>query len=345
VKVLVATNMAPFVWGGAEQLATELTRQLARHGHQSELLRLPFQWEPAERIPSQMLLARYLELDGVDHVIAMKFPTYLVRHDRKSLWLVHQYRQAYDLHDAGLGNIAADASGDRLRELIRAADDEVFAEARSIYAISPGVRDRLQQYNSVESAVLRAPMLDRDLFTGGDPDEYIFVGGRVNAMKRQHLLIEAVAKADDAVRLVVAGPPDSPADHARVVETVERLGLEHRVQLDLRFLERETYASYVNAALAVAYAPFDEDSHGYVTMEAAEAAKPVITLSDSGGVLGLVRDGETGWVTEPDAEAIGAAYSEIWADRSGTRSRGAAARELWSQYRIDWDLVIELLLA
>ena len=30
--------------------------------------------------------------ENVDHVIAMKFPTYLIQHPRKTVWLVHQYR-------------------------------------------------------------------------------------------------------------------------------------------------------------------------------------------------------------------------------------------------------------
>jgi glycosyltransferase involved in cell wall biosynthesis len=345
MRVLVATNMAPFVWGGAEQLATELCQKLVEYGHQSELLRMPFHWEPPQRIPSQMLLARSLELENVDHVIAMKFPTYLVRHPRKTLWLVHQYRQAYDLFDAGLSTVPSDAEGDGLRDVIRNADDQAFEEARAIYSISPGVRSRLKHYNGFDSVVLRAPMLDKHLFTGGDVGSYILVAGRVNAIKRQHLVIEALATANPNVELVVAGPPDTPADEARVVEAVQRLGLQDRVRLDLRFLDRSTYAAYVNGALAVAYAPFDEDSHGYVTMEAAEAGKPVITTTDSGGVLGLVRDGETGWVVEPEPCPIGDALSEIWLNRDVAIDRGLALRELWHGFSAGWDLAIELLLA
>ena len=42
-------------------------------------------------------------------------------------------------------------------------------------------------------------------------------------------------------------------------------------------------------ALAVVYAPFDED-YGYVTLEAFLCAKPVITATDSGGTLEFVVD-------------------------------------------------------
>lgn len=43
-----------------------------------------FQWEPALRIPSQMLMVRALELSNVDRVIALKFPAYLIRHLHKT---------------------------------------------------------------------------------------------------------------------------------------------------------------------------------------------------------------------------------------------------------------------
>lgn len=105
MKILLVNNMAPFVWGGAEELVVNLQKQLVLAGHEAEIIRIPFQWEPAERIPSQMLMVRSMELYNVDRVIAFKFPAYLIRHPHKTLWLVHQYRQAYDLYDAGQSNL------------------------------------------------------------------------------------------------------------------------------------------------------------------------------------------------------------------------------------------------
>ena len=88
----------------------------------------------------------------------------------------------------------------------------------------------------------------------------------------------------------------------------------------------------------------DEDSLGYVTMEAAGAGKPVITATDSGGVLGLVKHGETGWVCEPDAKALGQALSEAAAVGSRARELGANARALWKSLEVTWPRTIEALL-
>lgn len=344
MKVLIVNNMAPFIWGGAEELAVHLQKNLIIAGHEAEILRIPFQWEPAERIPSQMLMTRAFELWNVDHVIALKFPAYFIRHPQKTIWLLHQYRQAYDLYDAGQSNIPANKAGNELRALIKAADEETFAESRNIFTNSEVTRERLFHYNGFNAKVLHPPVNDPEIFTNNEMGDYIFAGGRVNNMKRQHLLVEAMSHTDKAVKLLVAGPPDSPADAERLKEIVARLGLEDRVKLDLRFLPRETYAKYVNESMAVAYLPFDEDSLGYVAMEAAIAGKALITTTDSGGVLGLAKHEETGWVTEAKPTSLAEAMSTVGKNIQRTRRLGMTAKELWLSLGINWPQTVEALL-
>lgn len=343
MKVLVVNNMAPFIWGGAEELAANLRKNLILAGHESEILRIPFQWEPSTKIPSQMLMARALELMNVDHVIALKFPAYLIQHPRKTLWLVHQYRQAYDLFDVGQTNLPPGKSGEDIRSTILNADNECFSQSRNIYSISENTRQRLLKNNGFDSTVLVPPVNDPEAFINGTHGDYIFAGGRVNNMKRQHLLLQALVKTDKRVKLIIAGPPDSPADAEKLIEMTQTLGVTDRVRLDLRFLPRSTYADYVNGAMAVAYIPFDEEM-GYVTMEAATASKALITTTDSGGVLALVKDRVTGWVAEPSIESLAAAMSAVVANRSTTIEYGAAANALWNSLGINWNETIEALL-
>lgn len=344
MKVLIVNNMAPFVWGGAEELAVHLKRNLIIAGHEAEILRIPFQWEPAVGIPTQMLMVRAFELWNADHVIALKFPAYLIRHPRKTLWLLHQYRQAYDLFDAKQSNLPPGKEGEELRALIRNADNESFAESRHIFTNSEVTRQRLLKYNGFDAEVLLPPVNDPHLFPGGELGDYIFAGGRVNGMKRQFLLLEALAKTDKKVKLLIAGPPDTPADEEKLKETVERLGLQDRVRLDIRFLPRATYAEYVNNSAAVAYLPFDEDSLGYVAMEAATAAKALITTTDSGGILGLVKHKETGWVAAPTAESLAQAMSHVFENDSLTVEYGHAAKQCWEKLGINWQQTVEALL-
>ena len=131
----------------------------------------------------------------------------------------------------------------------------------------------------------------------------------MNAMKRQELLIRALALTPSDVRLVIAGPTDDDATAEGLHRLAEDLGVKDRLTLDLRFSTREEIARWVNRSRACIYIPFEEDSLGYVSMEAAEASKPVITTTDSGGILGLVGDGYSGWVTEPTSESLATAMN------------------------------------
>src|SRR4051812_47037244 len=258
MNVLVLTNMVPFVRGGAEALCDYLVAHLRGAGVNAEAMRIPFSWEPAERLIEEMLAARSLKLANVDRAIVLKFPAYLVPWHSKVFWLVHQFRQAYDLWDAGQSNIPRDARGETIRAAIQQADDLAFAEAKAVYTISQTVSDRLRHYNGHDSTPLPQPLNDPELFTGGRSDGYILASGRVNRGKRQHLLVEALRHAPN-LRLVVVGPPDSAEDADALRRAAEAAGVGDRVTLDLRFLLRRELADLVNRSLAVAYLPYDED--------------------------------------------------------------------------------------
>ena len=122
-------------------------------------------------------------------------------------------------------------------------------------------------------------------------------------------------------------------------------GLEDRVTLDLGFLPRAKVADYVNRALACAYLPVDEDSVGYVTMEAFHAGKAVIAVSDSGGVLDLVLDGETGYVTTPQPKVIATSIDRMFSDRAKAIRLGAAGRELLHRQKANWPQTVERLIS
>ncbi len=340
MKVLIVNNMAPFVWGGAEELAINLQKNVIIAGHDAEILRIPFQWEPATKIPSQMLMVRAFELWNVDHVIALKFPAYLIRHPRKTLWLFHQYRQAYDIFDAG----QTDISFGGIRTLVKNADNESFQESSKIFAASEITRERLAKFNGFDAEILLPPMNDPELFIGGETGDYIFAGGRINGVMRQYLLLQALSQAGGNVKLIIAGPPDTPADGEKLVQIVAHLGLGDRVKLDLRFLPRKTYAQYVNGAAAIAYLPSDEDSFNYIEMEAALAGKALISTTDSSGVLGLVKHEETGWVAEATPASLADAMDSVWRNLARTQTFGMAAKDLCLSFGINWPKTVETLL-
>jgi glycosyltransferase involved in cell wall biosynthesis len=217
-------------------------------------------------------------------------------------------------------------------------------ECRKIFTISAVTQERLQRYNGVPSEVLLYPLNDPENFVNAGYGDYIFAGGRINAGKRQHLLVEAMRHVRSSIRLIVGGPADTEADGRRLRDLISQYNLESRVILDIGFLERTKLAGYVSNALACAYVPFDEDAFGYVTMEAFHASKAMLTTEDAGGLLLIVRDGDTGIVTFPDPQALAIAIDRLATDRAEAMRLGAAARESWVSRRITWPDTIERLL-
>jgi glycosyltransferase involved in cell wall biosynthesis len=344
VKVLVLTTCVPFLRGGAEILRDSLVSHLLEAGVDAESISIPFTWDPAERLIEEMLIARSLRLANVDRVIALKFPAYLVPFENKVIWLLHQYRQAYDLYDAGWSNLLGTPRGETIRTMIQHADQQAFATGKAVFASSSRTRDRLRHYNGVDSIVLPAPLEDPALFTGGESEGYVVATGRVSEGKRQHLLLRALRHAP-GVRVVVAGPPETSQAAAALQRIVVEEGLQDRVKLDLRFLPRAELAGLINRSLCVACLPFDEDTVSYVAMEAFQARKPVVTLSDAGGVLEIVRHDETGWVVEPTEEALATALMAASTDLPRAARYGAAGRAVLDRRGITWSQTIERLLS
>lgn len=345
MKVLVVNNAVPFIWGGAEELARNLVLALnATKGVSAELMRVPFNWIPNERLIDEIVLNQAMHIPNVDRVIALKFPAYLVPHRSKTLWLLHQFRQAYDLRDAGQSPLGDDPDSLAIVDAIRRADDACFEHCRRIFTNSPVTQNRLRQYNKRKSEVLYPPLNDGELFKPGEYGDYIFAGGRVAVGKRQKLLIEAMAHTKSGVRIVVAGPPESEDVARDLRQLVERENLSDRVTLKLGLLPREEIAALANNARACAYLPFDEDSLGYVTMEAFAAGKAVLTTTDSGGLLEIVKHQATGFVAAPNAEAVAAGLDAL-NDPATARKLGGAANALWLQKGLTWEKTVEKLLS
>ena len=344
MKVAVVNAQVPFVWGGAEEMLFHLTAHLRRKGYDAQLIRVPMCWEPAERLLDETLIARLLRLDQYDRVIGSKFPSYGIQHKDMRIWLIHQYRQAYDLWDVGDTNIPDDARGSELRQAIHDYDLNAFQSAKRLVCIAEPIRQRLNHYMGMDAPVCLLPVNDEELFADTARENYIFAGGRVNRGKRQHLLIEALALTKSDIRLVICGRPEEPRDKAQLENLVDRLNLRDRVTLDLRFATRGEVAQYLNNALAAAYLPYLEDSVGYVTAEAFLARKPVLTTTDSGGVLDIVEDGETGYVRKPDPAELAEAMDRFAGDRKSCIRMGGNAHDLWRARDISWDRSVAMLM-
>ncbi|HET8892592.1 MAG TPA: glycosyltransferase family 4 protein [Gaiellaceae bacterium] len=341
MRVAVCLPQVPFERGGAEIFADDLVANLRAREHVATLVTVPFKWYPGARVLTQAFLWRLLDLEEangtpVDAVIATKFPSYLVRHPRKIVWLLHQFRQAWDFDRTELGQFSETAEDRALRRRVLDVEHTALAEARAIFATSRNVAGRLHDSVGLDAEVMPhppAPLRYRNAPSEG----FILSVNRLDRAKRIDLLIEAAA-GDPTLDIVIAG--DGP-DRARLEQLARDRGVNGRARFAGRISDDELADLYARC-LAVFYAPFDED-FGMVPFEAFLSSKPVLTTHDAGGPLDVVSDRRTGLVVEPKADEIARACVWLREHAAEAQAFGASGRELAST--VTWDACIDRLLA
>jgi len=341
VRLAVCIPQVPFERGGAEIVADDLVEQLRARGHETALVTIPFKWYPGERVLTQAFLWRLLDLEEangrpIDAVIATKFPSYAVRHPRKVVWLIHQFRQAWDLDRTALGQFSESAEDRALRRQVLAFEQAVLSEATALFATSGNVAGRLKESTGLDAEVMPhppAPLAYRcDRY-----DDFILSVNRLDRAKRIDLLLEAAA-AEPTLRVVIAG--DGP-DRERLERLARDRGLNGRAEFTGRISDKQLADLYASC-LGVYYAPVDED-FGMVPFEAFLSEKPVVTTTDAGGPLDVVHDRETGLVVAPLATELARACMWLREHADEARTFGRAGHEV--ARTVTWDACIDRLLA
>ena len=209
MRIAVCHPQVPFIRGGAETHTESVVRALRAEGHDAEIVAIPWKWYPPPQIVHSLALWRSLDLSEsnglpIDAVIALKFPAYLVQHERKIVWLIHQHRSAYELWDhPRFADLSLQEDGPAVRDMVWQADRVALGEAKRIFTNSRNVQDRLWGSMRLSSDVLYHPSPPTLALLGEEPGpygDYVFVPGRLEALKRQHLPIEAMRHTKSDVR-------------------------------------------------------------------------------------------------------------------------------------------------
>lgn len=342
MRVAIVNNCVPFLYGGAEFLADSLRDKIIEHGHQAMVVRIPFKWYPPQKIMEHMLACRLFRFDNIDKIIALKFPAYYIKHPNKELWLVHQFRQAYDLWGTPYQDLPSTPDGLRIREAIIQADNVFLKEAREIYTISNVVTKRLKEFNGIDSKVLYPPLNDSEKYYCNDYGDYLFYPSRISGGKRQDLAVESMKYTKSDVKLVIGGNPDAPELLEHLQSLVKKNRLESKVKVMGKWITQEEKIELMANALGCIFIPYNED-YGYVSLEAFYSKKPLITCSDSGGTLEFVDDGISGFVVPPEPKAIAASMDKLFYNKQMSMKMGQAGYEKLRAMNINWDHVIERL--
>jgi glycosyltransferase involved in cell wall biosynthesis len=341
MRIAVVRPQVPFARGGVEIFSDALVQELQLRGHEADSVTVPFKWYPGARVLTQAFLWRLLDLteaDGkrIDMVVATKFPSYLVRHPDKRVWLVHQFRQAYELDRTDLGQFGESPDDRTIRRQIQELDRVGLGEASRLFATSQNVAGRLERSTGLVAEVMPHPAQELAYRNEGH-GEFVLSVNRLDRAKRIDLVIEAAA-VEPGLRVIVAG--DGP-DRARLEQLVRDRGLAGRVRFAGRVSAEELAGLYATC-FATFYAPVDED-FGLGPYESFLSGKPVITATDAGGPLEVVHDGSTGRVVAPEPAAVAAAAAWLRDHPDEAEAYGRAGNAIASE--VTWDRAIGRLLS
>jgi glycosyltransferase involved in cell wall biosynthesis len=326
-RICVVTSDVPFVRGGHTIIAETLAKKLEEHGYLSYLI-----LTPSNRFGRQFtayLANRLTDVgmtgDGykIDQVISFRYPSYAVKHPYHICWINHRMREYYDLWPQLCSRISWKnkiKEGVR-RFLIHRMDNYLLKHnVTKVYAQSETIHKRLLTWGKIPSEVLYPPPPERTYQVDGY-DNFIFSVSRLHPLKRLDLLIEAFSFAKNkSLQCYIAG---EGYQREELLSLIKQKKLEKRITL-LGSITDQELIDYYARCKAVFFAPLQED-YGFVTLEAFRSHKSVITCKDSGGPAELVKNGETGFILEPEPEKIAHELDKLADDASLAEKLGAQA--------------------
>jgi glycosyltransferase involved in cell wall biosynthesis len=189
-------------------------------------------------------------------------------------------------------------------------------------------------YNGLDFELL-APLRPRAQVMGELPPSakasfLIGTASHLRALKRVHLLIDAIARLGDrAIHCLVLG--DGPA-RPELERQVDVLGLPARVT----FLGRKEHIGDYLQLLDVFVLPSGpEEAFGNAAVEAMGVGVPTIVFADGGGLTEHVTDRSTGLVVR-DTDELAAALSELATDEILRRDLGEQGmKHVRAKYSLD----------
>lgn len=312
-KVAVLGIQVPFTRGGAEILCDKLVQELKKSGYPSDLVTLPYIDHRKEALLDAIQAWQMLDLSSADLVIATKFPSYFINHPNKTLWLVHQHRQMYELLGTRFSDFHPDKESEAIRQKAVLLEIEALRECKNLSTISPNVSKRLKRYLNLESKAVLPPLPLGDRYRFKSKGGYILSVGRLCSIKRTDLIVKALPHIPTDLRLKIVGVCDEPNYEEYLKNEISKHALGDRVDFLGRVSDEEILDLYGDAH-SVFYGPYDED-YGFVTLESLASKKPVVTCLDSGGVLNFIEDRINGLVVAPNTSAIAQAFTELWSNK------------------------------
>lgn len=343
-NISIVSSYVPFIDGGAINIVNWLAQKLEFRGFNVEIIWIPEDHAP-EKIFLQTKIYELIDLSDADLVITFRPMSHLIKHPNKVVWFIHHIRSFYDLWSTDSHSGFRTQENQKIRERLMNLDTVALNKAHRVFTNSVEVQNRLAKFNGISSEVLYPPLLTPDAYNFTSQNDEILCIGRIENHKRPDLFIKSLALTKSGVKLRFLGKASDKVYSDKLNYLINNLNLKNRVSFENRWVTEQEKIEKLSNCLTLIYAPLMEDSYGYPSLEASYSSKPIITTTDSGGVLELVNHNFNGWVVEPSEIAIAQAFDEALVNSGNTKQMGINAKQKVKDLNISWDYVLEKLLS
>jgi glycosyltransferase involved in cell wall biosynthesis len=149
--------------------------------------------------------------------------------------------------------------------------------------------------------------------------EYALYLGRLSWKKGLERALQALRGSD--VKLVLCGPDDEDY-RPQLEQLAHQLGVQGQVRFEPPVAGEDKWALLRAARFVVL--PSHNENFGNTVLEAMAVGRPTIA-TEGVGAAALLESAGAGLVTEPSAEAFGAAMRALWSDPARCEQLGQAA--------------------
>ena len=321
MKIVIFSTIEPFIQGGAKKQFQILYTILKEKYPNTDLYFIPSNYELKE-IFKQIIAIRQLSIH-CDLIITSRPLSYAIKHPNKILWFMHHIPYFYEFSNTKLNPYLKYLDFDNIKKEFIRLDTFLITESKKIFAVSNFVKNKLKNYNKIESQILYPALKDTDKFYHQSYQDYFFLPSYITYTKRQHLIIESLLYTQNPVKLILAGQIDKKYLKKYIKPLLKYSKIKQNLKIIDKFIEPEKYSYYANC-LGVIFTPINE-AFGYVTIESFLSRKPVITTIDSGGPQELVINNYNGIVTTPNPKEIATILDTLYENRKLTENLGKNA--------------------
>jgi len=368
VRILEVTNFFSPVHGGSAEVPYQLSKELAKRGHQVTIYTSDYRLGPeyTESIPgikvhpfkTWLSLAKFYVTPGAIKTAKEEIRDFDVvhLHNYRTFQNIAAYRYA---RKYGIPYVLqAHGSLPRIvsKQALKLAFDKMWGyrllrDASRVIAITAleageyrGMGVDGDKIEIVPNGIDLAEFADlpekggfREKYNLSSSERVVFFLGRIDRTKGLDLLVKAFAglpESEDKTRLVIAGPDDGYLPSLR--KLIAELGIGERVLLPGPLYGREKLEAYVDADVHVSFRAWEP--FGITLLESCACGTPVI-CSTGCGIADII-DNQAGFAVPYDKEQLQQAMWHVLDDNELRLSFGKKGRKLVRE-RFNWSKILD----